>query len=146
MRAEERLRELRLELPEAVAPAFQYLSVVLHGGLAWFSGQVPRAGSRILMTGKVGAEVSLDQAQAAARACVLQALSQLKQALPCRILRAPRGHVRSASPRRAAGYWGLPRTAHARAMSGMEPSSAKGNPARMRSRSSARRSALSANT
>ncbi len=81
MSAEERLRELRLELPEAVAPAFQYLSVVLHGGLAWVSGQVPRAGSRILMTGKVGAEISLDQAQAAARACVLQALSQLKQAL-----------------------------------------------------------------
>jgi enamine deaminase RidA (YjgF/YER057c/UK114 family) len=81
MSVEDRLRELGLELPEAVAPAFQYVSVVLHGGLAWVSGQVPRAGSRILMTGKVGAEVSLDQAQAAARACVLQALSQLKQAL-----------------------------------------------------------------
>jgi enamine deaminase RidA (YjgF/YER057c/UK114 family) len=81
MTVENRLRELGLELPEAVAPQFQYVPVVLHGGLAWVSGQVPRAGSRILMTGKVGAEVSLDQAQTAARACVLQALSQLKQAL-----------------------------------------------------------------
>jgi enamine deaminase RidA (YjgF/YER057c/UK114 family) len=81
MSVEERLRKLGLELPEPVAPAFQYVAVVVHGGLAWVSGQVPRAGDRILMTGKVDAEVSLAQAQTAARACVLQALSQLKQAL-----------------------------------------------------------------
>jgi enamine deaminase RidA (YjgF/YER057c/UK114 family) len=81
MRVEEGLRRLGLELPEAVAPAFQYVPVVVHGGLAWVSGQVPRAGSRILMTGKVGAEIDVAQAQAAARACVLQALAQLKETL-----------------------------------------------------------------
>jgi enamine deaminase RidA (YjgF/YER057c/UK114 family) len=81
MHVEDRLRELGLELPEAVAPAFQYVAVVVYGGYAWVSGQIPRAGNRILMTGKAGAEISLEQAQVAARACVLQALSQLKQAL-----------------------------------------------------------------
>ena len=81
MHVEDRLRELGLELPEAVAPAFQYVAVVVYGGYAWVSGQIPRAGNRILMTGKAGAEISLEQAQVAARACVLQALSQLNQAL-----------------------------------------------------------------
>lgn len=81
MRVEDRLRELGLELPEAVAPAFQYVAVVVHRGYAWVSGQIPRAGGQILMTGKVGAEISLEQARSAARACVLQALSQLKQEL-----------------------------------------------------------------
>ena len=75
------LQRLGLRLPDPVAPAFQYVPVVVDDGLAWVSGQIPRDGSTILYTGKVGAEVSLDQAQAAARACVLQGLSQLKQAL-----------------------------------------------------------------
>jgi enamine deaminase RidA (YjgF/YER057c/UK114 family) len=68
-------------LPEATAPAFQYVAVVVHGGLAYVSGQIPRAGGQVLMTGKVGAEVSLTQAQRAAQACVLQALAQLKAEL-----------------------------------------------------------------
>jgi len=75
------LQRLGLRLPEPVAPAFQYVAVVVEDGLAWVSGQIPRDGSKILFIGKVGAEVSLEQAQAAARACVLQGLSQLKQAL-----------------------------------------------------------------
>lgn len=81
MRIEQRLHELGLELPEAIAPAFQYVAVVVHAGQAWVSGQIPRAGSRILMTGKLGAEISLEQGQAAARACILQGLSQLRDAL-----------------------------------------------------------------
>jgi enamine deaminase RidA (YjgF/YER057c/UK114 family) len=81
MRIEQRLRELGLDLPEPVAPAFQYVAVVVHGGYAWVSGQIPRAGNRVLMTGKVGADVSLEQARQAARACVLQGLSQLKDSL-----------------------------------------------------------------
>jgi len=81
MSVDDRLRELGLQLPEAVAPAFQYVAVVVHGGYAWVSGQIPRAGSRVLMTGKVGAEISVEQARVAARACVLAALSQLKEVL-----------------------------------------------------------------
>ena len=75
------LRALGLELPDPVAPAFQYVAVVVEDGLAWISGQIPRAGNRILYIGKVGAEISLEQAQEAARACVLQGLSQLREAL-----------------------------------------------------------------
>jgi enamine deaminase RidA (YjgF/YER057c/UK114 family) len=81
MAHEARIAELRIELPQALPPAFQYVSVVVHGGMAWVSGQIPRQGDKIMLTGKVGAEVSVDQAKAAAEACVLQALSQLRQAL-----------------------------------------------------------------
>ncbi|MCW5621645.1 MAG: RidA family protein [Burkholderiales bacterium] len=81
MDIEGNLQRLGLQLPEPVSPAFQYVAVVVNDGLAWVSGQIPRAGSRILYTGKVGAEVSLEQAQEAARICVLQGLSQLKAEL-----------------------------------------------------------------
>jgi len=81
MTIEAKIAALGLELPEAVAPAFQYVAVVVHAGVAWVSGQIPRSGSQVLMTGKAGGEVSLDQARTAARACVLQGLSQLRQAL-----------------------------------------------------------------
>jgi enamine deaminase RidA (YjgF/YER057c/UK114 family) len=76
-----RLQQLGMALPDPIAPAYQYVPVVVHDGLAWVSGQIPRAGSAVLMTGKAGAEVTLEQARAAARACILQALSQLQAAL-----------------------------------------------------------------
>lgn len=81
MSARIRLEALGLRLPEPIAPAYEYVPVVVHGGVAWVSGQIPRAGSDILLVGKVGAEVDLESAQAAARACVLQGLAQLELAL-----------------------------------------------------------------
>ncbi len=68
-------------LPEAAAPAYQYVAVVVHQGVAYVSGQIPRASGQVLFTGKAGADVSLAQAQRAAEACVLQALAQLKAEL-----------------------------------------------------------------
>lgn len=76
-----RLAAQGIALPEAVPAAFQYMPVVEHAGIAWVSGQIPRSGSQVLMTGKVGAEIGVDQAREAARACALQALAQLAQAL-----------------------------------------------------------------
>ncbi len=81
MDIEGNLRRLGLQLPEPVPPAFQYVAVVVEDGLAWVSGQIPRAGTKVLYTGKVGTDISLEQAQEAARACILQGLSQLKDAL-----------------------------------------------------------------
>ena len=81
MSVEARLVALGLQLPEPVAPAFQYVAVVVHAGTAWVSGQIPRAGGQVMMTGKAGAEISLEQARLAARACVLQGLAQLRQTL-----------------------------------------------------------------
>jgi enamine deaminase RidA (YjgF/YER057c/UK114 family) len=78
---DQRLQELNIDLPAPVKPAFQYVAVVVQGGLAWVSGQIPRAGERLLMTGRVGSEISLERAREAARACVLQGVAQLKDAL-----------------------------------------------------------------
>ena len=76
-----RLEELGLELPEAKPPAFQYVPVTVHGGVAYVSGQLPWIGGEIKDTGKVGAGVTVEQAREAARVCVLQALACLDQAL-----------------------------------------------------------------
>jgi enamine deaminase RidA (YjgF/YER057c/UK114 family) len=78
---ESRLAAKGHRLPEPVAPAFQYVAVVVHRDTAYVSGQIPRAGSKILMVGKLGAEISVDAGQRAAEACILQALAQLKAEL-----------------------------------------------------------------
>lgn len=58
-----------------------YTSVVQHGDQIYVSGQVPRVGSTVVVTGRVGAEVSLAQAQLAAKVCVMRALALLRQNL-----------------------------------------------------------------
>ena len=58
-----------------------YVSVVRHGGQAFVSGQVPRVGTEVVVTGKAGAEVPLAQAQLAAKVCAMRALALLRQEL-----------------------------------------------------------------
>ena len=78
---EQKLASLGLTLPDAAAPAHHYVPVTLHSGIAYLSGQLPRVDGGFLALGKVGAEVSLEQAQEAARICVLHGLACLKRAL-----------------------------------------------------------------
>jgi enamine deaminase RidA (YjgF/YER057c/UK114 family) len=78
---ERKLAELGLRLPEAAKPSFLYVPVVVHGNVAYVSGQLPKVGGDVWTTGKVGAEVSTDDAKEAARICVLQALAVLREAL-----------------------------------------------------------------
>jgi enamine deaminase RidA (YjgF/YER057c/UK114 family) len=77
-----RLALLGLRLPEVKPPAFHYVPVVVHGGIAYVSGQLPWQDGAIEAAGKVAGEVALEQAEEAARRCVLQALAWLNQALP----------------------------------------------------------------
>lgn len=77
---ETRLAELGLVLPEAAAPVASYVPVVVSGGLAHVSGQLPFVNG-VLVTGRLGEDVSLDEGTAAARACGLMILAQLKAAL-----------------------------------------------------------------
>jgi enamine deaminase RidA (YjgF/YER057c/UK114 family) len=78
---EERLSAKGIALPPFTMPAYQYQAVVVHRDVAYVSGQIPREGNDVFARGKVGAEVSLEIAQEAARRCVLQALSALKAEL-----------------------------------------------------------------
>jgi enamine deaminase RidA (YjgF/YER057c/UK114 family) len=82
---EDRLAELGLELPAPLAapPGVElpFELVRVHGGLAYISGHGPFDGDRLLVSGSVGADVSVEQAYDAARATGLSILASLKQEL-----------------------------------------------------------------
>lgn len=71
----ERLRQLGLELPEVPSPAGSYLPAKRTGNLIFTAGQLPLAGGELTVTGRVGAEVSPEEAHEAARICALNALA-----------------------------------------------------------------------
>jgi enamine deaminase RidA (YjgF/YER057c/UK114 family) len=76
-----RLIKMGLVLPDAAQPQFNYVPVVLHGDLAYVSGQLPKQDGDVQIKGRVGDTVSLEAAQEAARICAVQALACLAQAL-----------------------------------------------------------------
>ena len=78
---EEKLAQIGLILPKAAKPAFAYVAVTLHDGVAYISGQLPKIDGEVKVFGKVGREVTLDVAREEARVCALQALACLKEAL-----------------------------------------------------------------
>lgn len=75
-----RLAELGIALPAPSAPLASYVPVVVQGGLAHVSGQLPFAEDGSLPAGLVGAGVELAEAQAAARRCAIMILAQLNAA------------------------------------------------------------------
>ena len=77
---DDRLAELGLTLPEPAAPVASYVAVVVAGGFAHVSGQLPFVDGA-LVTGRLGEDVSLADGTAAARACGLMILAQAKAAL-----------------------------------------------------------------
>ena len=80
MNIEARLADLGIVLPEAAAPVASYVAVVVENNVAYVSGQLPFIDGE-LATGRLGEDVSLEAGQAAARACGLMILAQLKGAL-----------------------------------------------------------------
>jgi len=70
-----RLAELGIELPAVAAPVASYVPAVVHGGLVYTSGQLPFSGGSLPATGKVGGEVTADDANLYARTCALNALA-----------------------------------------------------------------------
>lgn len=66
-----------IELPQVVAPVATYVPAVRTGNLVYTSGQLPMTSGQLPMTGKVGAEVSAEQAKDLARQCALNALAAL---------------------------------------------------------------------
>lgn len=72
---DERLTELGLVVPEGSKPVAAYIPAVVTGNLVFTSGQLPLVDGVLPMTGKVGAEVTPDDAKALARTCVLNGLA-----------------------------------------------------------------------
>lgn len=75
MTVSSRLTELGIDLPAVVAPLAAYVPAVRTGNLVYTAGQLPIADGDLLATGKVGAEVTAEQAKDLARQCGLNALA-----------------------------------------------------------------------
>jgi enamine deaminase RidA (YjgF/YER057c/UK114 family) len=74
-----KLAELGTTLPKAAAPVASYVPVVVHGGFAHVSGQLPFVDGQVVK-GRLGDDVSVEAGQAAARACALMIVAQLEAA------------------------------------------------------------------
>lgn len=75
MTASARLAELGVELPGVAAPLAAYVPAVRTGDLVYTSGQLPTEGGKLNLRGKVGADVTPEEAKAAARICALNGLA-----------------------------------------------------------------------
>lgn len=78
---ENRLKELGIELPDAAAPAANYVPFHVIGGQLYVSGQLPLLPGGPDFKGKVGKDVDVETAQQAARSCAINILAQAKAAL-----------------------------------------------------------------
>jgi enamine deaminase RidA (YjgF/YER057c/UK114 family) len=78
---EARLAALGLSLPSPPGPAANYAPFCIAGNFLYIAGQLPRGPSGIAHPGRLGAEVSLEQGQEAARLCCLNILAQVKAAI-----------------------------------------------------------------
>jgi enamine deaminase RidA (YjgF/YER057c/UK114 family) len=77
---ERRLAELKIALPPAAAPAGNYVPYVVVGNLVFVAGQLPLEDGKVRYPGKLGAGVSLEDGQKAARLCALNLIAQAKAA------------------------------------------------------------------
>jgi enamine deaminase RidA (YjgF/YER057c/UK114 family) len=80
-RPEDSLAELGLELPKAAAAAANYVPFVISGNMLFIAGQIPFLNGEKLHIGRVGDTLTIEQGQAAAKACALNILAQAKSAV-----------------------------------------------------------------
>lgn len=74
-----RLEEMGISLPDAPAPAANYVPFVRTGNTVYVSGQISN-GSDGLITGKLGDDMQVEEGAAAARTCALSLLAQVRAA------------------------------------------------------------------
>lgn len=77
---ETRLADLGVTLPEAAAPAANYVPFVKTGNQLFVSGQLPMSGGKIEVTGKLGDRLGVDEGKHAAKLCAINLLAQAKAA------------------------------------------------------------------
>ncbi|MGI0087279.1 MAG: RidA family protein [Nitrosotalea sp.] len=78
---EEKLALLNISLPAPPKPAGSYIPVVRTGNLVFVSGQIPVKDGKVEFQGKVPTDVPIENAQQAARLCIINVLAQLKAEL-----------------------------------------------------------------
>jgi len=75
---EEKLAELGLTVPEVAKPVAAYVPAVRSGNYVFTSGQLPMRNGELMLTGKVGGEVTPEEASACAQQCALNAIAAVK--------------------------------------------------------------------
>ena len=80
MNFEDKIKELQIELPEAKAPVGSYVATKITGNLLYVSGQISMNSKGELIKGKVGKDLTTDEAYKAAERCGLSIVAQLKKA------------------------------------------------------------------
>lgn len=78
MTPEERLAQLGLAVPQVAAPVAAYVPAVRSGSHVFTSGQLPMRDGQLMLTGKVGGEVTQEEAVECARQCALNALAAVR--------------------------------------------------------------------
>ena len=111
MSIDERLRELGVTLPDVAKPRWAYVPAVRSGNLIFVSGQIATSDGGIMHPGKLGREVTVEQAQEAARGCAISALAIVAKELGSldRVARAVKSTVYVAS---AEGFTDQPTVAN----------------------------------
>jgi enamine deaminase RidA (YjgF/YER057c/UK114 family) len=80
MNFEDKIKELKIELPEAKAPVGSYVATKIVGNLLFISGQISMNSKGELIKGKVGKDLTTDEAYKAAERCGLSIVAQVKKA------------------------------------------------------------------
>jgi len=82
MSVADRLSELGLTVPEVVPPVASYVPATRTGNLVYTAGQLPMRDGQLIAAGKVGGEVTADEATECARQCALNALAAVQSVVP----------------------------------------------------------------
>ena len=77
---EQRLNEMGITLPDAPAPAANYVPFVKTGNLVFISGQVPFVDGKLTQTGRLGDNATIEDGYAQARICAINLIANLKVA------------------------------------------------------------------
>lgn len=79
---EDRLSAMGLTVPAVAAPLAAYVPAIRDGNIVMTSGQLPMVDGALAATGKVGAEVTAEQANDLARTCALNAIAAVRSLVP----------------------------------------------------------------
>jgi len=81
MNIENKLKELKIELPNAPDPVGAYVAFKKINNLLFISGQLPISKDGEMIKGKIGNDLTLEDGQKASKLCVINILAQVKKAL-----------------------------------------------------------------
>ena len=80
MSFEDKIKELKIDLPEAKSPVGNYVATKISGKMLFISGQISIDESGQLIMGKVGKDLNTEEAYSAAKRCALSIIAQAKKA------------------------------------------------------------------